>query len=92
MGGDAWEKKVSIGILLALIMVTVTGCGYADSERNEALRKQGRNGKLYKRKIWNRCKDYRDKLSEIQFKSGAGFFSFSHRKCIRENEVQDFLL
>lgn len=60
------KRKAVYWILLALIMVTVTGCGYTLEEKREMKRyeKQGRENaeKLYKRKIWNRCKDYRDKL------------------------------
>ena len=60
------KRKAVYWILLALIMVTVTGCGYTLEEKREMKRyeKQGREKceKLYKRKIWNRCKDYRDKL------------------------------
>ena len=51
MGGDVWEKRKAVyWILLALIMVTVTGCGYTLEEKREMKRyeKQGReNAKNY---------------------------------------------
>ena len=85
------KRKAVYWILLALIMVTVTGCGYTLEEKREMKRyeKQGReNAKNYIREKYGIDAKITEINCEKYSSSPVPDFPFSHRKCIRENEVQ----
>ena len=86
------KRKAVYWILLALIMVTVTGCGYTLEEKREMKRyeKQGReNAKNYIREKYG----IDAKITEINCEKYSSspvpdFFPSPTGNCIRENEVQ----